>query len=102
MSYDDYMALVPCILLGLFCGAAQYFKGFNDDLQYKPSVRRCIGTMMGSAIVSFIVFGILDIFEFTFLTKLAICSGVAFLGIDKALELVERLFALRKGGGKDV
>ncbi len=98
MTYDDYLAIIPCILLGLFCGAAQYFKGFNDDLQHKPSVRRCIGTMMGAGIVSFITFGVLDMFEFSFITKLAICSSVAFLGIDKALDVVERVLGVVKRG----
>lgn len=34
------------------------------------------------------------------MNKLAISSAVAFLGIDKALNAIERILNLRKGGGQ--
>lgn len=99
MTYDELYALLPSILLGLFCGLAAYFKGFMDDLEHKPSVRVALANMLTSAIMSFIVFAILDSTDFSFMTKLAISSLVAFLGVDKALDLAAKLLQMR-GGGK--
>lgn len=99
MSYDDMMAILPSLILGIFCGLAAYFKGFMDDLNHKPSVRVAIANMLTSSVMSFVVFAILDGSDFTFMSKLAISSLVAFLGVDKALELAAKIFSL-KGGGK--
>lgn len=99
MSYDELWAILPCIVLGIFCGLASYFSNFMHDENYKPSKRKLIANAMTSAILSFIIFALLDKTDFSFMNKLAISSAVAFLGIDKALNLVERILNLRKGGG---
>lgn len=98
MTYDELYAIAPSILLGLFCGIASYFSGFNDDINHKPSIRKALGSGMSSAILSFIAFALLDATNLTFMQKLGISCCVAFLGLDKALDYVERIMALRRGG----
>lgn len=100
MSYDELWAVAPCIILGFFCGLASYFSNFMHDENYKPSKRKLIANAMTSAILSFIIFALLDKTDFSFMNKLAISSAVAFLGIDKALSVIERILNLCKGDGR--
>lgn len=99
MGYDELWAVAPCIILGFFCGLASYFSNFMHDENYKPNKRKLIANSMTSAILSFIIFALLDKTDFSFMNKLAISSAVAFLGIDKALSVIERILNLHKGGG---
>ena len=96
MSYDEVWAILPCILLGVFCGIGSYFNNFLHDENFKPSVRKVVASAFSSAITAFIIFAILDTTDFSFMVKLAISSGVAFFGIDKALDIVQKLMNLRK------
>lgn len=96
LTYDGLYAILPCIMLGLFCGVASYFQNYlKDEEDFKPSRGKLVAKGLTSAILSFIIFAILDSTDLTFMTKLAISSAVAFLGIDKALDVVERLLRLR-------
>lgn len=103
VNYDVIWAIMPCIALGILCGFGKYFHSFIEDETdtKKANWRKLIGNMLGSGIVSFIVFALLD--EFTdcgFMTKLAICSTVAFFGIDKSLELVSKASEVARNFGK--
>lgn len=95
----DLNATVPCILLGFLVGVANYFKPFISDDNYKGTWKKFFASATSSAVISFMIFAILDSTDLTFMTKLAISCAVAFLGIDRAVDLVERLLSLRKGGG---
>jgi len=46
-------------------------------------------------VIAFIVFALLDMTDFSFISKLALSSAVSFLGIDKALELAQKIVTLR-------
>lgn len=100
IGFNEYLAIIPCILLGFLVGVANYFKPFLENDDFKTSWRRFFASATSSVVLSFIIFAILDSANLTFMTKLAISSAVAFLGIDKAVDLVERLLSLRKGGGQ--
>lgn len=95
LTYDGLYAILPCIVLGIFCGIASYFQNYLRDENFEPSKGKLVANGLTSAILSFIIFAILDSTGLTFMTKLAISSAVAFLGIDKALDTVERLLRLR-------
>ena len=98
IGFDEYIAIIPCLVLGLLVGSANYFKPFLENHDFKGSWHRMLASILSSSVLSFIIFAILDSTDLTFMTKLAISCAVAFLGIDKALDLVERLLNLRKGG----
>lgn len=95
LTYDELYAVLPCIILGIFCGIASYFQNYLKDEEFKPSKGKLVANGLTSAILSFIIFAIIDSTDLSFMTKLAISSAVAFLGIDKALDVVERLLRLR-------
>ncbi len=99
IGFNEYMAIIPCLVLGFLVGVANYFKPFMSDDNYEGTWRKFCASAMSSAILSFIIFAVLDGTALTFMTKLAISCAVAFLGIEKAMDLVERLLSLRKGGG---
>ena len=97
LSYNELYAILPCIILGIFCGIASYFQNYLRDEKFKPSKGKLVANGLTSAILSFVIFAVLDSTDLTFMTKIAISASVAFLGIDKALDLVERLLRLRSG-----
>ena len=97
LTYDEIYAILPCIVLGIFCGIASYFQNYLRNEDFVPNKGKLIANGLTSAILSFIIFAILDSTDLSFMTKLAISSAVAFLGIDKALDVVERLLRLRSG-----
>lgn len=100
IGFDEYWAIIPCLILGFLVGVANFFKPFMSDDDYKGTWRKFFASAMSSAVLSFIIFAILDSANLTFMTKLAISCAVAFLGVDRAVDLVERLLSLRKGGGQ--
>lgn len=95
-TYDELYAVLPCIILGIFCGIASYFQNYLRDEDFKPNKGKLVANGLTSGILSFIIFAVLDSTNLSFMTKLAISSAVAFLGIDKALDTVERLLRLRR------
>lgn len=102
VNYDIIWAIMPCIALGILCGFGKYFHSFieDDTDEKKANWRKLIGSMLSSGIISFIVFVLLDEFtDFKFMSKLALCSAVAFFGVDKSLDLVGRAIELARGIG---
>lgn len=95
ITHNGLYAILPCIVLGLFCGIASYFQNYLKDEDFKPNKGKLVANGLTSAILSFIIFAILDSTDLTFMTKLAISLAIAFLGIDKALDVAERLLQLR-------
>lgn len=98
MSYNEIYAIIPSIVLGLFCGVAAYCSKLDDSMERKPSVIRAISNGLSSAVLSFITFALLDSSSLTFMEKIGVSSAIAFLGLDKALDVVERVLRLRSGG----
>lgn len=94
-SYQELYAIIPCIFLGLGSGCASYFSNFLTHEDYHGSWRKMIGTTLSSGIIAFIVFALLDSTNLTFMTKLALSAAVSFLGIDKALDLAQKILNLR-------
>ena len=98
LSYNEIIAIFPCIVLGLLVGVANYFKPYmeGNSTVITPGIGRFFGSATSSAVISFIVFALLDSTDFSFLTKLAISSAVAFLGVDKAIEIAQKILSLRR------
>lgn len=98
LPYNEILAIFPCLLLGFLVGVANYYKPFIEgEKEHKPSIKKFMGCATSSAVISFIIFAMLDSTNFTFLTKLSISSAVAFLGIDKAIEIAHKVLSLRGG-----
>lgn len=101
MTYDELYAILPCIILGILCGLVSYYKE-NDseyDKNFTPKNKTFKGAFFASAsasIISFTIFAILDITDFSYIAKLGISSLVAFIGFDSALNIIERFFNMRK------
>ena len=100
ITWDAVLFIVPCIVLGLLVGIANYFKEFAHDEPIKPSFRRFLGTFFSGGVIGFISFTLLH--EFTgmsYLAKLGLATAVTFFGVDKVLEIAQKILHLR-GGGK--
>ncbi len=101
ISWDGVLVVVPCLVLGLLVGVANYFKEFSHDDNAKPSFRKFLGVFFSGGVISFISYALLSEFfsGMGYLARLAIASAIAFFGVDKALEMLQKIANLR-GGGK--
>lgn len=89
-----YIELVPIVVLGLFAGLAKFFQ-LDEDSTKKATLRVLFGFSLSSMVVCTIIYAALDSTALTYLTKFAIAGLVAFFGIDKALDIAQRLLSLR-------
>ena len=104
MTYDDFYALLPCIMLGFLCGVVSFFKSYDEhdkdfdekNLTKIQRIFRFMSVCLSSGLTSFIVFLLLDFTGLTYMTKLGISSLVAFFGIEKAISYLERIFGVVK------
>lgn len=95
MNYQEILMILPAIILGFCVGTANYFQDYARG-DREPSFRRFLGNFFTSGMLCFIIFAILDGTGLSFLQKLGISSLVSFLGIEKAIEMAERLLQMAK------
>lgn len=96
ITWDAVLFVVPCVVLGLLVGIANYFKEFAHDEPIKPNFRRFLGTFFSGGVIGFISFALLH--EFTgmsYLAKLGLATAVTFFGVDKVLEIAQKILHLR-------
>lgn len=102
MTWDELYALLPCIVLGILCGLVAYYKDNESeyDKDFTPKTKKtfkgAIFSAISASITSFAIFAMLDMTDYSYITKLGISSLVAFIGFDSALSIVERFFNIRK------
>lgn len=93
-----YLELIPVCVISLIAGIISYYNTENKgELPSKYSSFKIIGT---SAFLGVVTYSILSSTDLNYLAKVGVSSCIAFFGIDKSLELVQKLLSLRNGGGK--
>lgn len=114
MSAEYYLLeILPLLLMGILCGFVKFVRGenelLNDEkmsertrLKYqklrKTRFLRGFDVVLTSAITSLIIFACLSYFsELTYMVKIAISSSVALYGVDKILEILQKIISLKKG-----
>lgn len=106
---SEYIAL---LVLGFLCGFVRFARNeheiLNENEDEKKDIKlkrtrflRGIDLVLTSGIISFIVFTLLGYFEnLPYLFKIACASAVALLGVDKVLNVLERIINLKNGSDK--
>lgn len=106
------LEFLPLLILGLFCGIVRFARGENDLLNdetqnenkiKKTRIYRAVDVVLTSSFLAFISFACLSFFtELTYIFKVGISSAIALFGIDKVLDIVQRVISLKQGKKDDM
>lgn len=91
-QFAEYTTLIPIAFIGAMMGLIRYV-GLDEPSKSKKEL---IKTILTSLALATIVFSILTAIEsLPYLAKVGISASVAFFGIDKAIEIIQKLISLR-------
>lgn len=85
--FKDYNELFPILFVGLFAGLASYYA---DD-----SRKKIVKVVLTSLFLTLLVFTLLTMADLPYLAKVGISAGAGYFGIDKSLELIQKLLSLK-------
>lgn len=103
---SEYIAI---FVLGFLCGFVRFARNehelINENEDEKKAIKikrtrflRGIDIVLTSTVLAFITFTLLNYFEdLNHSFRLALASLVAIYGVDKVLNIIERLWNLKKG-----
>lgn len=86
-QFSDFKELIPILFVGLFAGLASYYA---DD-----SNKKIAKIIITSTFLTLLVFTILTAADLPYLARVGISAGAGYFGIDKSLELIQRLLSLK-------
>lgn len=85
----EYIQLMPICAVGLLAGVIAYYSGENRD------IRVAVRAIITSAFLTIITFSILSATDLPYLAKVGVSACIGYFGIDKAIELVQKILALK-------
>lgn len=86
-QFSDFKELIPIFCVGLFAGLASYYA---DD-----SNKKITKIVITSTFLTLLVFTILTMADLPYLAKVGISAGAGYFGIEKSLELIQKLLSLK-------
>lgn len=86
-----YLELVPVFIIGLCSGLVAFF----SDKTEQPTKFYAFKSIITSAFITIVMYGILSATDLPYLAKVAIACAVGFFGVDRAIEIVQKLIALK-------
>ncbi|ASQ30209.1 hypothetical protein CAV_0542 [Campylobacter avium LMG 24591] len=104
MNFLDFLEYLPLILVGFFMGLfkalrAEVLREDEEDESVTSKfdvLKIFIVEGIQGAVFCFVVYGLLSLTELPYIFKVCVGALIAYLGIDKAMELVEKVLSIRK------
>ena len=104
MNFLDFLDYLPLILVGFFMGLfkalrAEVLREDEEDESVTSKfdvLKIFIVEGIQGAVFCFVVYGLLSLTELPYIFKVCVGALIAYLGIDKAMELVEKVLSIRK------
>lgn len=104
MNFLDFLEYLPLILVGFFMGLfkalrAEVLREDEEDESVTSKfdvLKIFIVEGIQGAVFCFLVYGLLSLTELPYIFKVCVGALIAYLGIDKAMELVEKVLSIRK------
>ncbi|TLD79852.1 hypothetical protein LS68_009280 [Helicobacter sp. MIT 05-5293] len=94
-NVEHYIELIPVACVGILSGIVNYF---NLE-EKKPSKLYALKIVCTSAFIALTAYTILSATDLPYLAKVGISAAIGFFGIDKALEYIQKIIALKNNGG---
>lgn len=104
MNFLDFLEYLPLILVGFFMGLFKALRAevLREDEEDESVISKFdvlkifIVEGIQGAVFCFVVYGLLSLTELPYIFKVCVGALIAYLGIDKAMELVEKVLSIRK------
>ena len=96
--YLIYLELLPLLFIGIICGVyncLHYNEYSEENQQVLTPFLLFIKYATSSCVVSSALFFILDLANISYEARVGIAALVSFLGIDKAIEMIEKILNLK-------
>lgn len=91
-NIHKYLELMPVCLMGVLSGIVSYFNsGGAKDNAYKQAVK----SILTCAFLAILAYSILSASDLPYLAKVGISCAIGYFGIDKAIEIVQKIIALK-------
>lgn len=88
-SWVNFIDLIPVCFAGILSGLASYFLENEENCFWKKIVY--------AETVSILIYMILTATDLNYMARIGIAAFVAFIGLEKALDLVQQILSYRKG-----
>lgn len=104
MNFLDFLEYLPLILVGFFMGLfkalrAEVLREDEEDESVTSKfdvLKIFIVEGIQGAVFCFVVYGLLSLTELPYIFKVCVGALISYLGIDRAMELVEKVLSIRK------
>lgn len=90
-NITHYLQLLPVSLVAILAGVVNYL---GQDYCHKSKMQT-FKVVCTSAFLALLTYSILTATDLPYLAKVGISAAVGYFGIDKAIELVQKLLSLR-------
>ena len=92
-NINKYLELMPVMLMGLLSGVVSYFN--DGSTESKVAYKHAIKSIVTCAFLAILAYSILSATDLPYLAKVGISCAIGYFGIDKAIELVQKIIALK-------
>ena len=87
----DYLELVPVFVIGLCSGLVAFFSDKSDNYTKFYAFK----SILTSAFLTIVMYGILSSTDLPYLAKVMFSCAVGFFGVDRAIEIAQKLIAMK-------
>ena len=92
-----YLELVPVFVIGLCSGLVAFFSDKSDNHTKFYAFK----SILTSAFLTIVIYGILSSTDLPYLAKVMFSCAVGFFGVDRAIEIAQRLIAMKGSRSSD-
>lgn len=93
-NIHKYLELMPVLLMGILSGIVSYFNNVCDN-DLRKAYKQAFKSILTCAFLAILSYSILSATDLPYLAKVGISCAIGFFGIDKAIEIVQKIIALK-------
>lgn len=93
-NLHNYIELLPVCFVGIFAGFISYLQ-IDAEEKKQGSFKHILRVVITSSFLTLVVFSILTATNLPYLACVGISAGVGYFGIDKAIDLAQKLINLK-------
>lgn len=88
-NYREYFQLLPISIVGILAGVVSYYTA-----EYKE-FKEALKVVITSVFLTIVVYSLLSATDLPYLAKVGISACVGYFGVEKAIELVQKIISLK-------
>ena len=93
-NLGKYLELMPVMIMGVLSGIVSYFNS-GDAKDSNNAYKQAVKSILTCAFLAILAYSILSSTDLPYLAKVGISCAIGYFGIDKAIEIVQKIIALK-------